>query len=231
LDRSTLPTKQKGFIALVENGQRTSEAVQLLRQSGFYVHAIGLLRMRLEEVIICSYLIHEPSDEVAERYFTYGPVGTYLTAKKVLDDPYLASLVIPPSDLSAMHLQAADIERSFNPGFDMEGGKFSPKWTALDLYAMALRRDGLAEGKYSLVLPLKLAPLYNSFYKTGSAVLHVDASILSTPFVGQLVGLDGVARDASRFWNMMIPGMLVAYDQFQCMEVLSFLLLGSTNRS
>ncbi len=224
LDRSQLTTKQKGLIALVENGQKTSEAVQLLRKSGFYVHAVGLVRMRLEEVIVCSYLIHEPAHEVAERYFTYGPVGTYLTAKKALDDPYLASVVTTPTELSALHLEAAIIERNFNPGFSIESGKFSPKWTALDLYSMALKRDGLAEGRYPLVLPLKLAPLYNSFYKTGSAVLHVDASVLSTPFVGQLVGIDGVARDVSRFWNMVIPGMLVAYDQCQCMEVMSFLL-------
>jgi hypothetical protein len=224
LDRSSLNTKQKGFISLVENGQKTSEAVQLLRQSGHYVHAIGLARMRFEEITVCSYLINERSEDVAERYFTYGPVGTYLTAKKALDDPYLASLVPTPNDLSAMYMEAAIIEENFNPGFDIEKGKVSPKWTSLDLYSMAIRRDSLAEGRYPLVLPLKLAPLYNSFYKTGSAVLHVDASLLCKPFVGELVGLDGVARDVSRFWNMVIPGLLVAYDQFQCMEVLAYLV-------
>ncbi len=224
LDRSRFSIKQKGVLALLENGQRTSQAVQVLRQSGYYVHAVGLVRMRFEEVVICSYLIHEPSEKVAERYFTYGPISTYLSARKALDDPYLAKLVTPPGDLATMYAQAASIEQSFNPGFDIIEGKFSPKWTPLDLYSMALRRDSLAEGKYPRTLPLKLAPLYNSLYKTGSAVLHVDGSLLSSPFTGHLVGLDGVPREVSRFWSMVIPGMLVAFDQFQCMEVLSYLV-------
>jgi hypothetical protein len=62
--------------------------------------------------------------------------------------------------------------------------------------------------------------------KTLSAVVHADASILSSPFAGQITGADGIRREAARFWSMMVPGLLVLLDQLQCMEVLGLIAEG-----
>ena len=82
----------------------------MLRSQGFYLQALALLRARLEETIVFSYLVHEPSDEAAKRYFTYAPIGEYLTARNVVADPTLSPHISQKTDLKGLEDQAAEIE-------------------------------------------------------------------------------------------------------------------------
>jgi Family of unknown function (DUF5677) len=233
MDMAGWAKHHRGLVGLIEHAERTSRSIEMLRAAGLVLQALALLRVRLEEAIVCSYLIHESSDTLYRRYFSFGPIAEFRTAVEVLRDPQLSEYVARGIDIDDLRKEALEIEKSFDPGFDLDNGKFTPKWTTLDLYSMAQRRDKLCavgcrardlSQELGIVFPvLPLSSLYTSVYRTASAVVHADASLLSTPFSGQIKGSDGRLLDARRFWMLAIPAYMVTLDQLQSMEVLSAL--------
>lgn len=111
---------------------------------------------------------------------------------------------------------------NISPGFDIQDGKFQSKWTKLDLYSMALRRDKLAEASGWLMSKhLPIANLYTALYKTGSSPVHADGSMLVPPLWGALTSQDGKTTvDASVFWALAIPAYVTHYDLLSCYEAL-----------
>lgn len=221
LATAVLGEHQCKLIALGIHADRTSQAIEKLRSEGFWLQALALLRVRLEETIVCSYLIHQNSDELYNRYFEFGPIADYRSAKAVMAQPALAPHVTGRLDLDALAAEAADIERAFNPGFDITKGKFKAKWTELDLHSMATKRDQLADAESLTPSAVPLAPLYVGMYRTASAVIHGDASVISSPFTGAMVGADGIPREARLFWEMSIPAYLSACDIVQAYEIVA----------
>jgi Family of unknown function (DUF5677) len=145
LDLSTIKNYHRSLVEMVGHAEETSRAIGQLREASLMLPALALLRVRLEQTIICSYLLHEESDEIYHRYFSFGPITEYRTLSEVLKRPELAEHTLGRVDMDAMRTAALQVERSFNAGFDIQRGKFTSKWTALDLYSMALRRDTVCE--------------------------------------------------------------------------------------
>jgi hypothetical protein len=221
IDRSNLSEHHRKMVQLADHGLQTSRAVELLRRSGLELAALALVRVRLEETIVSSYLINENSQELYRRYFEFGPINDLRMARAATKDAYLATHMATQINLEELEQRASVVEASFNPGFTIEGGMFTPKWTSLDLYSMAVRRDQLASNrKPDLATVTPLASLYTSLYRTASSVVHSDGSVISSPFVGALKGADGVMRDCALFWRMSIPSYLLACDNVQCTEML-----------
>ena len=201
----------------------TSAITSLLDQN-LHIAAIALTRVRLEHVIVFSYLVHEKPEEGFGPYSRYAPIQEYRTMRAVLADEFLAPHIPAPVDLEALNTGALDAQLGIDPGFDITKGKYQPKWTSLDLPSMAQRRDKLAASVgwiYSKAVPL--TSLYTAFYRIASSPVHGDASMLGTPFWGPLKGLDGVERDSASFWRLLIPSNLAAYDSLQCYEALRWL--------
>jgi hypothetical protein len=210
------------IVSSVEVAEAIARAARLLTARGDALAAVALTRVRLEQLIVASYLVHEDPDVALKPYATFAPIGEYRLAQAVLNDPFLAPNVQHRVDVEDLKGKALWAQLQTNSGFDLVGGKLQSKWTSLDVYSMALRRDALVASSASLISrQFPLASLYTSFYKAASSVIHADASALGPPFRGTWKADDGTSEiNATAFWQLALPPMLVTYDLIQCYEAI-----------
>ena len=210
-----------GVLLTLTSMQRgTTQAARLLLSWGAHLPGLALARIRLEAAIVCSYLIHESDPAPLARFVSFGPIGEYRLSSAITADPHLRTHVAGKVDLAKLRLEAGAVEASFDPGFDITRGKFTPKWTSLDLLSMAQRRDTLANSSGYLTSAFPLASLYNSIYRTASSYIHSDASIVGAPFYGDLPRQAGPPMPAATFWALTLPTFISTCDFVQCYEVL-----------
>ena len=225
LYRQLSPHRNESYDNLVEESigiaESTTSAITTLLTKKLHLAAIVLTRVRLEQLIVFSYLVHERPEDGFQPYSRYAPIEEYRAMRGVVDDPFVAPHIPGPVDPDALNQKALDAQFGIDPGFDITNSKYQPKWTKLNLYSMSQRRDKLAATAgwlYSKHIPL--ASLYVAFYRTGSSPVHADGSMLGPPFWGKVKGLDGVERNAASFWSLLIPAYLAAYDSLQWYEAL-----------
>src|SRR2546427_180210 len=206
----------------VEVGESTTRAISALLAQDQHVPAIALVRVRLEQVIVTSYLVHEQPEVGVKPYAAFAPITEYRTAQAVFAEPFLAPHVQGRMELDDLKAKAFAAQLDINPGFDIEDGKLQAKWTPLDLYSMAVKRDALVDKATFLISRyFPLAGLYTSFYKAASCVVHADASALASPFRGTLNASHGSREiDATTFWTLLLPAYVMTYDLIQCYEAL-----------
>ena len=207
------------FVAVARS---TSDAISTLLAQGHHLPALALTRIRFEQTVVLSYLFHEQPAVGFKPYSRFAPITEYQVAEAVIADPVLSKTVPKQLDVEALKGKALDAQLEINPGFDMENGRFQSKWTKLDLYSMALRRDKLAETSgWFVSRHLPLANLYTALYKTASSPVHADGSMLVPPLWGILTASDGkTTADASVFWALALPAYVTHYDLIICYEVL-----------
>jgi uncharacterized protein DUF5677 len=202
--------------------ESTSAAILSLIDQRYHLPALALTRVRFEQTVVLSYLLHEKPDMGFKPYARFAPITEYQVAEGVTADPLLAPHVPIQVDMAALKKKALDAQWAINPGFDIKNGKFQSKWTTLDLYSMALRRDKLAANSGWLISQhLPFANLYTALYKTGSSPVHADGSMLVPPLWGPVTGADGHTQtDASILWALALPAYVTHYDVLECYEAL-----------
>src|SRR6266567_2655959 len=114
-------------VAIAES---TSAAISSLIDQRHHLPALAL-----------SYLVHEQPDIGLKPYSRFAPITEYRIAEAVTSEPMLAPHVPAQVNVDALKAKAVDAQLAINPGFDLQAGRFQSKWTSLDLYSMALRRD------------------------------------------------------------------------------------------
>src|SRR5882672_9105838 len=67
----------------------TSDSIRTLIQTSNIVPAIALARVRLEQVIVSSYLIHENPQVARVPYLMHHPIDAYRNHKGAIDNPEL----------------------------------------------------------------------------------------------------------------------------------------------
>ncbi len=206
-------------VAIAES---TSAAISSLIDQRHHLPALALTRVRFEQALVFSYLVHEQPDIGLKPYSRFAPITEYRIAEAVTSEPMLAPHVPAQVNVDALKAKAVDAQLAINPGFDLQAGRFQSKWTSLDLYSIALRRDVLAEKSQWIVSKhLRLAFLYTALYKTGSSPVHADGSMLVPPLWGQVTGADGHTQtEAATFWALALPPYVTHYDLLQCYEAL-----------
>jgi hypothetical protein len=206
----------------VDVGESISHAVGWLIADAHVLPALALARVRLEQVIVTSYLVYENPDIGLKAYAAFAPITEYRLAQAVLSDEFLAPHVQDRIQVDALKKKAFAAQADINAGFDLVAGKLQSKWTTLDLYAMALKRDALvASSGFNVSRVFPLAALYTSLYKTASSVVHADASALGPPFRGIVTSDDSTLQiSAAAFWRLALPVSLVTFDLLQCYEAL-----------
>ncbi len=222
MDIVSTPT-QHLFLRMAYQAETTSLGIRLNNSWALCIPAFSMTRTRLEQTILCSYLIHEEESKGLVPYVKYIPIGEYRGLKSSMEEPSLAEHLQHFVDLDQSRDEAIKAQEEFAPGFTIENDKFVRKWTKLDLRSMARRRDKLVSQSH-FVLKHSLEREYLSIYKVASSVVHSECSSLSFRFLDLFPSPTGkpvlMARPS---WAMIVTASTAHYDILQCYEILTWL--------
>lgn len=146
------------FFNLSVNAEATSLAARVAATHSLAVPAFALARVRLEQCIISSFLIHAPQEQGIRRYLGHQPVRMNTVFKKH-ESHFQTGWDMANLEKDA-HLAQARFKDS----------RFKREWTPLLLPEMAERHDALA--KEVSPLPWKLADEYWGLYPIASVLIN-----------------------------------------------------------
>lgn len=210
------------FLRMAYQAKTTSLAARLNNSWALCLPAFALIRVRLEQTIICSYLIHEDESVGLRRFVAFISIGHYKATRIVMEDPSLAEH-LSHIDLGAMQNGAGKAQEEFKPGFSLENDKFERKWTNLDLRSLAKKRDDLVNVS-SFAFKHSLEREYVTIYTEASSVVHSDCSSLSYSFLNIFASPSGVpVLMAVPAWASVVSAASAHYDILQCYEILKWL--------
>jgi len=210
------------FLRIAYQAKTTSLAIRINNSWALSLPAFALTRVRLEQTIICSYLIHEEESIGLSPFVEYIPIGHYRATRVVLEDASLAEH-LSHIDLNALETAATESQNKFTPGFSITNDKFERSWTKLDLRSMAKRRD-LLVNRSSSVLKHSLEREYITIYKEASSVVHADSSSLSFSFLDLFKSPSGQpVLMAVPSWALIVSATTSHYDILQCYEILRWI--------
>ena len=202
----------------------TSLSIRILLTYGQATDAYAHLRMRLEQVIVTSYLIHIPSEKGFDLFYNdFGRVD-YRAMKGLDSTPDLKKMIenIFGDKLSHINSMAIASEMIENPSFDIVNEKIKRKWTRLNTYSMAEIRDKLVNyGDFKS--SIKLTWLYNSIYRNASVFLHADTGAVLKNIYDQTDS----KRTVEIAYLFVVLIFLNYLDILQCYEVTQY--YGKTN--
>jgi Family of unknown function (DUF5677) len=211
------------FLRMAYQAKTTSIAIRLDNSWALFLPALALTRVRLEQTIVCSYLIHEEESKALRPFVAYIPIAHHKSMRIAMEDSSMA-VHLGHIDLHSLESEAAKAQEEFTPGFSLENDKFERSWTKLDLRSMAKRRDALVIGSaYRLKHPLE--PDYISVYKQASSIVHADCSSLSFAFLDLFSASpsEPPVLMAVPSWAVMVSAFTAHYDILQCYEILKWL--------
>jgi hypothetical protein len=202
--------------------ESTSVAIRLINSWAFNLPAFALTRIRLEQTIVCSYLIHEDLSEGLKKFIYYASIQRYKYMESALEDDSLKKYLKNFKNCDKLKETAIQAQNRITPGFSVDDDKFERKWTKYDLRSMAKKRDSLAPKEP--LLEHSLEREYISLYKIASCVVHADCESLSCSF------MDFYPLPSGEPVLMVIPtyALFVSsctahYDILQCYEILNWL--------
>jgi hypothetical protein len=209
------------FIRMGYQAKCTSLALRVANSWLLTAPAIALLRVRLEQTIVCSYLRWE-SEEIGLRPFVvHLDIDKHIKLGHAMQHPAIREDLGRQFDLTATEKAPRAAQVQLTPGFDVDHDHLQRSWTKLDLLSMAKRRDVLAAGS-RLSGRVPLAPQYDTFYRVASSVVHSDVTSVSTAFLDLFAGPDGGAVLMSPpSWAPVIAGLAALCDILQHYEILS----------
>jgi hypothetical protein len=197
--------------------ETTSICMRFAITHSLAVPAFALTRVRLEQCIISSFLVHAPPQEGMRPYHEHQPIQMSEVFKKF--QRYFA----PGSDTTVLDQQAREALQQLNPLGEFKDGQFKRTWTTLELRELAQRRDTLAIN--TSPLPWRLEDEYWQWYPLTSLFVHGASEVVyeqgefHSPELGSRerypYTLPGRAR--------AIMGAVVKLDLIQAYETLSYL--------
>lgn len=159
------------FVYLAES---TSNSIRLLLSHNQLLPSLALLRIRLEQVIVFSYLINEQSEKGISKFIEFLPIKNYQIIKSVKNNKFLT-----PESERNKHPLIDEFERG-----DSEF-TYSRNWTNLSLLSMASRVDELVKDDKNYG-GFKFEVDYAVFYKIYSSLIHCDMLAI-TDFVSSKI--------------------------------------------
>ena len=210
------------FLRMAYQAETTSVALRNANSWALNLPAFALTRVRLEQTIVCSYLIHEEEAVGLRPFVAHIPIGEYRGVKAAIEDPDLAPHLTDRVSLDTALTSAVNAQQDLDPSFDIENDKLSRSWTQLDLRSMARRRDELVAQKDPRP-GHRLEAHYVSIYKVASSVVHADGSSLSYRFM-DVIGVEGETPVlmAVPSWAPIVAASTAHYDILQVSEILGY---------
>lgn len=211
------------FLRMAYQAKTTSYSSRLINSWVFCLPAFALTRVRLEQTIVCSYLIHEDDSVGLKPFVSYISVKEHKNLREAMEEPKLSKELSGMVDYQKSEEEAVKAQEQLTPGFILESGKFQRNWTNLDLRTMAKRRDTLVNKDDSL-FQHSLEREYISIYKVASSIIHADCSSLSYSFLDLFPSPSGQpVLMAVPSWAIIVVASLSHYDLLQCYEILNWI--------
>jgi len=213
---------------LLNNAKNTSFSIRLLSTWGQPIEGFALLRIRLEQLIVSSYLINEEPAKGLEPFKKFHPVIEYslLKANDKNDNLKLALSNIVPELANGYNTRMKEIQKNIEKCFEISDDTYKRKWTNLFINQLAEHRDKLINNNNE-ISKIKLLDYYNTIYKIASSIVHSDIASLSADFITT----DGKGmlkpQELYIFTNLIT---LVQFDIIQCYESAKYLKLNIDNK-
>jgi len=212
VDRNSLARRVIYDLSL--HAEATSIAARVALTYSLSVPAFALARVRLEQCIVASFLIHAPEDEGMSRYLFHIPIQLFKAVQK--HEKHFQT----DKDLSFLEQRAAEAQQAL-VGAQFREAKFERHWTQLELSKMAEQRDVIAAAK--LGIPWRLEDDYWKFYPLASLAVHS---------AGDAMLFAGGMHEPELFSGQKYPytqpdraralaGAVARYDVIQCAEALA----------
>ncbi len=201
--------------------ESTSSAIRLLASWDTALPAIALGRVRLEQVIVTSFLIHEDTKAALTLYLAHYPIEAYKSNKEAIKNEQLKQFLSKEAH-DATTLAAVAAKKHLDQEFDGSSASLNrSKWTELDLLSMAKRRDLLTKDSRNISrYPLELS--YLSFYRDFSSVVHSGSMSISPEFVAMFSTQDGKVQIISNpVWSRLLMMALSTWDILHIFELLA----------
>lgn len=209
------------YSRLAYSASSTSSAIRLLASWDTTIPAIALGRVRLEQIVVTSFLIHEDTKIALTPYLAHYPIESYKSNKEAIKNERLKPF-LPTAAHDATTLAAVAAKKRLDPAFDGSAASLNrSKWTELDLLSMAKRRDSLTKDSQNISrYPLELS--YLSFYRDFSSVVHSGSMSISPEFVAMFKTEDGrVHIMPNPVWSRLLMMTLSTWDILHVFELLS----------
>ncbi len=207
--------------ALSMHAEATSITARLALTYSLGLPAFALSRVRIEQTIVSSYLVHAPSNDGIDPYLAHHPIQVYEVLRKG------ARYFELDVDLEAPLRSAQEAAASL-PGAAPHVGDFRRTWTALKVPQMAERRDQYAG---DTLVPWKLSDEYWRLYPLASLAVHGAAE--TNFWLGELHSPE---LGSSERYPYLLPGRaravssaIARLDILQCAEAVTLLLPDSAN--
>src|SRR5713226_6386532 len=94
-------------VAIAES---TSAAISSLIDQRHHLPALALTRVRFEQALVFSYLVHEQPDIGLKPYSRFAPITEYRIAEAVTSEPMLAPHVPAQVNVDALKAKAVDAQ-------------------------------------------------------------------------------------------------------------------------
>lgn len=212
---------------LLSNAKNTSFSIRALSTLAQPIEAYALLRIRLEQLIISSYLIHEEQEKGITSFKNFYPVIEYNLAATINKNENLkrAISLAFPEYVHLLDEKIKSIFKRMEESYDFQDDIYKRKWTNLKINQLAERRDKLIDS-HDVISQFKLLDYYNTVYKIASSIVHSDVASISENFITLNDSNVVVPQELYVFTNIIT---LVHFDIIQCYEVAKYFKLDLTD--
>ncbi|MCJ7651491.1 MAG: DUF5677 domain-containing protein [Candidatus Lokiarchaeota archaeon] len=209
----------KGIVwELLSYSNETSKSLRLLIKENLVKPAYAILRIRLEQTIISSYLIHSDEKDGFKPYFLQSGIDLLkiynstasVPQNKIIFDSLLKSVGVDEEYYKSL----ADLaQNEKNKDKEKVSDKYDREWTNLDLKSIAHKRDELNNDN-SIFSNLSLESFYSTIYKGASSLIHSDILVMASSFNKSLDEFN--CRNIAM--NNLIYDLLQAYELTKYLE-------------
>lgn len=209
------------FYRLAYQARVTGQALRLNNRSDLVLPAVALLRVRLEQLIVCSYLLCEERVLGIQPFLLHVSIKRHKNLSSILKDDTLAASLpsLNAADIKKRaHKAQAQLRSNYNPDTDA----FQREWTKLKLPEMAERRDKLTTNGHTLQ-NFSLSREYLVIYKLACSVVHSDCFSCSFDFLEERDRSDPLSYQAIEHWSWTAAISATHYDILQFFEILAYL--------
>lgn len=209
----------KMLSVLMYHALNTSYSVRLLTTHAQSLEAFALLRVRLEQLIVCSYLIHTEVEKGFLPFLQDCQRGDHRAVESLKVDPKLFGIIekIFPEKIDDAKKKAYLNETMIDPEYDFQNDRIKKKWTNLKTYDMCINRDKNVDTD-DPISSIKLQHFYLTLYKPACSMVHSETTILTNNFITFLNGNIGPQLGYT-FANLV---NLAYIDIIQSYEVIKF---------
>lgn len=225
-DPGTFATPAGSILSiLMYHALNTSYSTRLLTTYAQPLEGLALLRTRLEQVIVCSYLLHvEPVQGIQKFLADIGKVDYRVIKTIEKQSPQLMDLLrmILGNSIDDAAQQAKIAAERTDANFDLNSDKLQRKWTSLSAYDLAVHRDRQVGDDHPMK-SLRLEWFYLGVYKLASIFVHSDTGVATNNFLSLADSPQGRGLSPPLPYVFSNLFQLAQLDVLQCYEVLHFL--------